>query len=160
MERNSLLGVCFLLFSLENGLRLFTVEEQKSKPFLFKEKGMISPPFETFEPRDGDADGTINRLIREEIGFPVSQIEIYAISSERFNLIPGRSNIFTSYGIGILNGNPNQDRNPMDDDIVFCGWKTIEELLSLKVRIETPTIIDHFSRNYLPEMLGKFSIVA
>jgi hypothetical protein len=160
MNKNFLLGVCFLLFTTNKKLRLFTVEEQKEKPKLFKEKGMISPPFETFESRDENAKGTIIRLIEEEIGFSVSQVEIYAVATEKFNLIPGNDNIFTTYAVGILNGDPNQERHPKDTDIVFSGWKTIDELFLCKVRIETRPIIDHFIKNYLPGILNKFSVTA
>lgn len=155
-----LLGVCFLLFSTDRDLRLFTVEEQKSKPVLFKEKGMISPPFETFEQKDIDARGTIIRLIEEEIGFLISQVEIYAIAGEKFNLIPGNNNIFTTYGVGVLNGDPNQKRHPKDNDIVFSGWKTINELLLCKIRVETGPIICHFEKNHLPGLLNKLSATA
>lgn len=157
---NPLLGVCFLLFSFNGEVRLFTVEEQKSKPELFKEKGMISPPFETFEEKDLDTRGTIIRLVEEEIGFLVSQIEICFVSEEKFNLIPGNKNIFTTYGVGILSGDPNQQRNPKDNDIVFSGWKTINELLLCRIRIETVPIINHFQKNYLSGLLNKLSVTA
>lgn len=160
MKQGSLLGVCFLLFTVDKKLRLFTVEEQKAKPSLFKEKGMISPPFETSEAGDRNAEGTIIRLIEEEIGFPVSQVEIYAVATKKFNLIPGNDNIFTTYGVGILNGDSSQERHPKDTDIVFSGWKTIDELFLHKVRIETRPIVNHFTKNYLPGLLNKFSVTA
>jgi hypothetical protein len=160
MNKDCLLGVCFLLFTVGKSLRLFTVEEQKAKPSLFKEKGMISPPFETFESRDENAEGTILRLIEEEIGFPISQVEIFSVAKEKFNLIPGNDDIFTTYAVGILNGDPSQERHPKDTDIVFSGWKTMDELFLCKVRIETRPIFEHFAKNYLPGLLNKLSVTA
>ena len=67
----------------------------------------------------------------------------------KFNLIPGRPDIFTQYAYGTFHGDPNVTREPADNDVKFAGWFTIEELFSKSknLRIETAPILEHFLIN-------------
>ncbi|MFA6047782.1 MAG: hypothetical protein WCV59_02825 [Parcubacteria group bacterium] len=145
MAKN-ILGVGFPVFSINDSgeLEVFTVKELRDKPEYFKKKGMISFPLETFEEKDVTPHGTILRLIKEEMGFLNGQVKICHIFREKFNLIPGRRDVFTAYGYGIFTGDRNQILQPEDDDVAYFGWKTIPELFRHSVRIETSPILDHF----------------
>lgn len=146
-------GVGFLLFSIIDKIpKLFVVRELKSKPEICKEAGMLSFPLETFNKKDQTTHGTILRLLHEEIGVSKKSIIICKIVPRRFKLIPGRNDVETIYGYGIFLGNPNQNFNPYDDDIIFVGWMTIRELLAQKTRVEVHPIIDDFLTR---EILGE-----
>lgn len=145
---NDILGVGFLLFvSVGRSPQVFVIQELTAKPLLHKEKGMLSFPLETLKPEDLGPERTINRLLVEEVGIPPSQVEICGITPERFNLIPGRNNIWTTYGYGLFLGDPNQDFHPEDDDIAFAGWMTLQALLSSRIRIEVRPVIEHLTRS-------------
>jgi hypothetical protein len=155
----SILGVGFLLFASGNGSnlpRLFTIKELESKPAIFKEKNMISFPLETFKEKDVTIQKTILRLMDEEIGIHPDQVELCNIFSRKFNLIPGRNDIFTAYGYGIFQGDLSQTFQPKDTDITYAGWKTIPELLRQRVRIEVKPILNHFTEtNHYPELIRR-----
>ena len=141
------IGVGFLLFTLVDGfLKLYTVRELKDKPEILKKSGMISFPIETFDPKlDKNEGDTIIRLIKEEIGFPIHQIKKFGIVPRNFFLLPDRKDIKTVYGYGLFTGNSDDTPTPSDSDIVFSGWKTTGELLSLpRIRIETDPILKDF----------------
>ncbi len=145
-----IIGVGFLLFSLIDGaFKVFTVEELKGKPENKKEAGMMSFPLETFEVKDICPRNTITRLIREEIGVPIDQVEIMGFSFQEFRPIPGREDITILYGFGKFSGDPNQEFKPKDDDIKFVGWFTPKELLNRHfVRVEVPSLLAHFATNF------------
>jgi hypothetical protein len=149
-------GVGFLLFTSGNGApRLFTVKELKSKPQYFKSSGMVSFPLETFEEKDGSFKTTIERLLREEIGISPQEVRNCCVVKEKFQLIPGRNDIYTIYGYGLFSGYPKDFFIPEDNDIKFSGWKTIDELLQQNTRVETRPILEHFRRNHFRELFGK-----
>lgn len=142
-----ILGVGLLLFTPKNGTgspKLFTIKELESKPAFFKERDMVSFPLETYKEKDITIRKTILRLIDEEIGIHPDQVEICNIFSQRFNLIPGRNDIFTAYGFGIFRGDFGQVFQPKDKDVAYFGWRTVPELLRQRVRIEVKPILDHF----------------
>ncbi len=150
------IGVGFLLFSTDSkNSKIFVVRELKDKPEIYKRKGMLSFPLETFKKSDGGFDGTLDRLIVEEIGVPRNMVLVDRIVPENFYLIPGRSDIITVYGYGFFRGNPAAHLFPSDDDIAFAGWYTCEELLNYPLtRVETAPILQHFLKNYAREFLG------
>lgn len=138
-------GVGFLLFCFIDGfLKIFTVRELKSKPAIYKEAGMLSFPLETYEETDGDYAKTIERLLKEEVGIPPSEVAICRVFEEKFKLIPGREDVETAYGYGIFLGNHSCTFIPCDDDIEFGGWMSIKELLTYRIRVEVEPIIKHF----------------
>jgi len=138
-------GVGFLLFHFINGSpKIFVIRELKDKPVLRKKAGMLSFPLETFKDNDHNHLGTIVRLLEEEVGIALSEVEILGVFSERFNLIPGRKDIETVYGYGLFLGDPCREFIPDDDDIVFAGWMTLAEILQHPIRVEVAPIIDHF----------------
>lgn len=152
MVENGAIGVGLLLFS--NG-HLLTVRELKDKPVICKQAGMVSFPLETFRDEDVRPEGTIIRLLWEELGILPEQVKLWGISPRKFHLIPGREDITTLYGIGKFLGNPDQKFIPKDDDIQIEGWKTPWELLSLdNPRIEVFPIINDF----LAIRLGDFKL--
>jgi len=162
MAKN-ILGVGFLAFTMNDSgkLKIFTVKELQDKPEYFKEKGMISCPFETYEKKDVTPRGTILRLIKEEMGILNGQVEICHIFPEKFNLIPGRRDVFTAYGYGVIRINRNQIFQPEDDDVTFFGLKTIPELFRYPVRIETAHILDHFLDSpHYRKLIGKLAKAA
>jgi len=152
MSNAMIVGVGFLLFSRKNSNRVFTVEELASKPEYCKQKGMISFPLETQIATDNGTKGTIERLIKEEIGFPLEWIEIVGVSESHFSLIPDRDDIVTRYGFGFLRVAEDSSFSPSDVDIDFAGWRRLEDLLNppthTSVRIETRPIICDFIKNY------------
>ncbi len=162
MESGMIIGVGFLLFS-KNELGepcVFTVEELVGKPSISKEAGMISFPLETFQKQDMSEIGTIFRLLEEEVGVHPHFVDICKVSPEKFSLIPGRQDIVTVYGYGTLLGNPGRKFRPKDSDIRFAGWKTLNELLVCRIRVETTPIIRHFYVNHFKELLNQLSVAA
>jgi len=152
-----LVGVGLLLFTQEKNPRLFVVRELKGKPALCKEAGMISFPLETCKEVDGSLEGTVARLVEEEIGLSMSAIDLCGIDPERFRLIPGRSDVDTRYGYGIFLGNPEQFFHPKDDDIEFAGWMSCESLLNSFIRAETAPIINHFLVNHHWDLIKRIN---
>lgn len=151
-------GVGFLLFSKKgNGIpRLYTVRELESKPQYHKHAGMESFPLETYEKKDGNLEGTAKRLLDEEIGITSQEVESCCLEKTRFNLIPGRKDIFIVYGYGIFTGDPEKIPGPKDKDVVFAGWATPSELLKKYIRVETSPILCHFFENH-SHKIGRFS---
>jgi hypothetical protein len=148
-----IVGVGFLMFTFKNGdlPELLTIEELKDKPEYCKKAGMISFPLETVEEEDGGFQGTIIRLLKEEVGIHLGQVIICEIIPEKFQLIPGRNDVDTVYAYGIFKGNTDPSNfKPRDNDIRFAGWKTIKELRSGFVRVEVGPVLDHFitSKHY------------
>jgi hypothetical protein len=140
-----IVGVGFLMFTLERVPRLFVVKELKGKPTIFKESGMLSFPLETMEEIDGGVvENTIWRLIEEEIGTDQTLVKILGVEQRRFKLIPGRDDIETVYGYGLFLGNPEKEFSPSDTDIAFAGWWPINRLLQQNVRVEVRPILEHF----------------
>ena len=152
-------GFGFLLFSFVNK-GMFTVKELNGKESIKKQAGMIGPPFETVKGSESPEE-TINRLIIEEIGVPIEQVIICNILEQKFRLIPGRPEIFTSYGYGIFLGDPKQKFKPTDTDIVFAGWRNPAELREEFIRIETLPILDHFNKcGHRTAMMDKMEEIA
>jgi hypothetical protein len=149
-----IVGVGFLMFTLERIPRLFVVKELKGKPAILKERGMRSFPLETMKEIDGGVvENTIRRLIREEIGTDQTLVEILGVEQRRFKLIHGRDDVVTVYGYGLFLGNPEQKFSPLDTDIVFAGWKTLAELSCSFTRVETVPILNHFQENHFQEVV-------
>ncbi|HBI34033.1 MAG TPA: hypothetical protein DEA43_02420 [Candidatus Moranbacteria bacterium] len=145
-----IIGVGLLLFtSIEGVPKMYTVKELKAKPSIFKEVGMIGPPFETMEEKDDDnIETTITRLIQEETPFSISEICLHEIISEDFNLIPKRPDIFTRYAYASLKSDPPEEILELPDiDISFAGWHPLCEMYDKFTRIETLPILNHFKRN-------------
>ncbi|HEX8973991.1 MAG TPA: NUDIX domain-containing protein [Patescibacteria group bacterium] len=150
MEKTNIVGVGLLIFAIVKGLpRIYTVKEKKAKPSIFKEAGMLGPPFETVKEIDRSIEETIWRLIKEETGIPREMIDLQKVIPESFNLIPGRPDIFTMYGYAFYKGEPEDASlfTPEDDDIEFRGWYTMAELEEEHLRIEVPFILDHFRKS-------------
>lgn len=145
------IGVGLMLFARIDGAnKLFTLKELRNKPLIHKVAGMVSFPLETYEPEDAYVRNTINRMLEEEIGIARDQVKIILISDAKFRLIPGNENIISTYGVGIFHGNPFQEFHPKDDDIIFDGWRTPEELLEQPlIRIEVEPMLKHFREKYL-----------
>ncbi|MFZ2975648.1 MAG: NUDIX hydrolase [Candidatus Moraniibacteriota bacterium] len=142
--KHGAIGVGLLLF-LDG--RILTVKELRSKPEIKKEAGMVSFPLETLKDKDANPDGTIKRLLWEELGLLPNQVNFWGISPNKFNLFTERKDITTFYGVAKFLGNPGHLFIPKDDDIAIAGWKTPWELLSTeksKVRIEVHPILNHF----------------
>jgi len=150
-------GVGFLLFSKNpSGIwELFTIVELESKPQYHKERGMLSFPLETFEERDGNFTGTIDRLIKEEIGVPLNEVVVSGIARDCFQPIPGREDVHTYYGYGLFTGNRERVFAPEDTDIKFAGWWSAELLLRQKVRVEVYPILKHFAENHSSALLDQ-----
>lgn len=158
MAERKIFGVGFLLFTINNKIpKLFTIEELKDKAEVKKEKGMLSFPLETFEEKDKTFENTIKRLLIEEVGVSLSQVDIKGIASKIFQLIPGRRDIYTVYGFGLFLGNLSDDFVPADNDVKFSGWKTIEDLCWHKTRSETVPILEHFIEKHFQELFGSVS---
>lgn len=145
-EEKSIVGIGLLLFAwIKGGWRIFTIKELKSKPMIRKESGMISFPLETQEEKDGSMEGTLSRLIDEEVGNISEQVCIYEMVSKKFLIHKG---IEIFYFYGIFGGDYRQNFSPKDDDIVYAGWWTLEELLAFtKIRVEVLPILQHFMKN-------------
>ena len=150
-------GVGLLLFTQEWNPRMFVVEELNAKPQYRKEKGMVSFPIETHEAADGSIEGTIQRLIVEEVGIDPSEVVLCGIEPRAFRLIPGREDVESRYGFGVLRGSPSRQFQPRDPDIRFVGWRTAEELLVCHVRIETAPIVEHFRIKHLRAFMQRIS---
>lgn len=145
-EPEELVGVCFLLLtSIRGRICVYTVMELKPKPAIFKEVGMIGPPFETAQECDKGVNGTLLRLVAEETTIPMEMITICETIPERFKLFPHRPDIFTHYAYGIFRGDPSIAKNPPDDDISFAGWIPFFDLKEKFLRVETPRILKHFT---------------
>ena len=145
---NEIVGVGFLIFATVRGLpRMYTVEELAAKPAIFKEVGMIGPPFETMESQDGNIEGTLARLIKEETPFSTESVALCEIIPRTFRLIPGRPDVITRYAYGIFKGDPEKDIGPVDHDIRFAGWHTLGELSGKFLRIEVSPILEDFRRH-------------
>lgn len=148
-----IIGVGFLLFAPINGAqKLFTVRELKNKAAYDKKAGEITFPMETQEGAEKNLTATLQRLIEEEISRNTSivgDIKVISIFNEEFRFIPNRPDIVVFYGIGKFFGNPNQNFQPKDNDIVFSGWRTIQEMLSGKfpVRHGVIPVLNHFIGN-------------
>lgn len=149
-----ILGMGLLLFIEKDGeLLFFVIEELMDKPAIAKKQGMKSFPLETHKPGDESEYGTIQRLVVEEIGITPELIEFKGISPQKFQLIPGRPDIFTGYGYARFIGDPGHVFCPQDTDIRFVGWQKMEALLAGFVRVEVPAILAHFQQNYIKEVL-------
>jgi hypothetical protein len=146
-----IIGVGFMLFTPINGVnKLFTVRELKDKPAFDKKSGEITFPMETKEQRDQNLKAVFKRLVEEEIGISFNgNMRIVHISKEEFRPIPGRKDVLVFYGIGKFYGDPNQKFQPRDDDVIFSGWRTVEEMLSGKfpVRHGVISMLEHFLKN-------------
>lgn len=143
-------GVAFLLFAkVDNDLKLYAIKELTSKPAIFKEAGMISFPLETMEEEDdGVVERTLLRLIDEETGIPIKYIVIGDIIKKDLILIPQRKDIIFNYAYGFFIGNPQAVSifKPKDTDIVFAGWKSVNELLKSFRRVEVEPLMAHFEK--------------
>ncbi len=159
MDRKAPKGVGFLLFFIdENGVpRLYTIKELNDKPQYSKCSGMVSFPIETFEEKDVNPQGTIRRLLREEMGILENEVIFFDIAQEVFHPIPGREDIDIFYGYGLFSGNSGKIFVPGDVDIVFAGWKTLEELLAQYIRVEVRPILEHFKNNHSEQLFGKLN---
>lgn len=144
------IGVGLLLFS---NRKILTVRELKSKPHYHKFAGMMSFPLETYETEDKTPRGTIDRLLKEELGIPKEEAVITEIIQRQFFLIPGKEDVVTIYGFGFFLGDPKRRFQPMDNDIEVIGWKTPEELMSSSpIRIEViPIITDFLTRSLMQD---------
>lgn len=148
-----IIGVGFLLFApIDGAFKLFTIEELRGKPENKKEAGMRSFPLETFETKDICPRNTIARLLEEEAGISIEQVQIVGFSFQEFKPIPGREDITILYGFGVFLGDPDQVFIPEDNDIKFVGWYTPEELLSRNVRVEVAPLLEHFNANYIGKL--------
>lgn len=144
-------GIGLLLFApFGREWRLFTIKELKDKPSISKKAGMITFPLETKELSDRHLEDTVERLVKEEIGASRKEISIIEIPKITFQPVPKREDIILSYAVGIFKGNPLQNFFPADDDIVFSGWKTLDELLTMPlIRHEVNPMITHFRQNFM-----------
>lgn len=151
-----IVGVGLLLFAkIGNIPKIFVIQELKEKPEIAKKRGMLSFPLETFKEVDGNPRITLERLVEEEIGISPLQVLICAMEEEKFHLIPGKNDIVTMYGYGIFLGDPGQVFQPKDNDVIFSGWRTLDELADCFVRVEVCPIIEHFRLFHYEELLRK-----
>lgn len=149
-----IVGVGFLMLTLERVPRLFVVKELNDKPAISKVSGMLSFPLETMREIDGGVvENTIWRLIDEEIGTDQALVQILGVERERFKLIPDRDDVETVYGYGLFLGNPEHKFSPSDTDIAFAGWKTLAEVSCSFTRVETVPILNHFRKNHFREVV-------
>lgn len=149
-----IVGVGFLMFTIERVPRLFVVKELKDKPAILKKSGMLSFPLETMEEIDGGVvEDTIWRLVEEEIGTDQTLVKILGVEQRRFKLIPGRDYVETVYGYGLFLGNPEHKFSPSDTDVAFAGWHTLVEVSCSFTRVETAPILNHFRKNHFREMV-------
>lgn len=151
-----IVGVGFLLFSVIDGVpKLFVIRELKDKPEIFKKKGMLSFPLETFKTADGSYINTIIRSLKEEIGICPDQVADIHVMPDNLHLIPGKNEIVTKYGYGIFLGETDTGFTPTDNDIEFAGWLTCEELLACPlIRVETSPVLLHFLENHRREIFN------
>lgn len=145
IANQNVIGIGFLLLTfIEGHWRILTIKELGSKPEINKESGMISFPIETLEERDKSEEGALLRLIKEETGITLKQIQFYEMVPKRFSSVD-YVGLEMIYAYGVFNGDYRQNFIPRDTDIVYAGWWTIEELLSFpKRRIEVSPILQHF----------------
>lgn len=129
------------LILLRSDGSLLAVRELKSKPEIHKEAGMISFPLETFEEEDGNLQTTIFRLLKEELGISVEEVDLWGIAPQVFTIIPGRRDIKVYYGVGNYLGDPTRKFCPKDDDVEVVGWITPAGLLMEYHRVEVPPIL-------------------
>ena len=139
-----MVGIGLILLSSENSL--LAIRELRSKPEIHKKAGMLSFPLETFKEKDGNLRATIGRLLEEELGIPIEEVELWGIAPQFFTIIPGRRDIRVYYGVGTYLGDPTREFRPKDDDVEVVGWMTPGGLLMERhIRVEVAPILLDFS---------------
>jgi hypothetical protein len=139
---SEIIGVGLLLF-LKG--KLLVIRELRSKPQYSKYAGMLSFPLETFEKSDITFRKTLSRLAQEELGIINGEIILRNILPDKFNLLPGKPDIATYYGVADFAGSSEHIFVPQDDDIEVIGWMNPDELLQQKnIRVEVRPILEHF----------------
>ncbi len=151
-EGRKKVGMGFLLFrKIESKWTIFIIKELKDKPQYFKKAGMRSFPLETQKEGETDEE-TIRRLVKEETPFSWEQVDFQWIAKEKFNLIPGRKDIFIGYGFGFFKeGIETIKETPVDPEIEVVGWKGLGILLKKEkdfLRIEVWPVWMDFLKNY------------
>ena len=147
-----IVGVGLLLYrTLPNGtMQILVVRENRAKPLIGKEAGMLSFPLETQEIQDEESViRTMQRCAGEELGIsPNQMVECFSVAIE-FRLFPDveEYNIVTRYGIARYIGIPDHTVSSLSRETEVVGWMTVPELLAQPlIRVETRPICEHFIR--------------
>ena len=130
-------GVGILLISSKS--TLYVVEEMESKPFIQKERGMLSFPLETIE-EDETPLITLRRLMTDEVGtIEVDNFE--QLQSFEFTHPACRVTIH----MYIARVKQEFIAAPADNDVIYHGWMTPTELLGHRhKRVEVNPIVSAY----------------
>ncbi len=147
-----IVGVGLLLYrTLPNGtMQILVVRENRAKPLIGKEAGMLSFPLETQEIQDEESViRTMQRCAGEELGISPNQMgKCFPVAIE-FRLFPEveEIDIITRYGIARYVGIPECAFRSSTRETKVVGWMTVPELLAQPlIRVETRPICEHFIR--------------
>ena len=151
-EKKMIVGVGLILYRIDDygRMRIMVVRENRAKPLIGKEAGMLSFPLETQETQDeGSIIRTMRRCAGEELGIsPDQMVECFPVAIE-FRLFPDveEYNIVTRYGIARYIGIPDHTVSSFSRETEVVGWMTVPELLAQPlIRVETRPICEHFIR--------------
>jgi predicted NUDIX family NTP pyrophosphohydrolase len=131
-------GVGLIVIAGNTG-KILTVKELEDKPVIKKRAGMRSFPEETVRRNESIADA-MQRLMIEEIGVTINRDINYFIQDKV--VVSDLPQVLMS--VGFIQVPMEFDVIPVDIDIIFGGWHTVEEMLSGKIltRIETGPILE------------------
>jgi len=133
-------GIGLIILAGDTG-RILTVKELEDKPVIKKTAGMRSFPEETIKNGESVASA-MQRLMIEEIGIVLEQEIRYFINEKA--VTDKLSNVTMS--IGYVKVPMEFEARPVDNDIIFGGWHTIEDMLSGEIltRVETKPILETY----------------
>lgn len=151
-EKKMIVGVGLILYRIDDygRMRIMVVRENRAKPLIGKEAGMLSFPLETQETQDeGSIIRTMRRCAGEELGISPNQMgKCFPVAIE-FRLFPDveECDIVTRYGIARYIGIPDHAVSSFSRETEVVGWMTVPELLAQPlIRVETRPICEHFIR--------------
>ncbi len=151
-EKKMIVGVGLILYRIDDcgRMRIRVVRENRAKPLIGKEAGMLSFPLETQETQDEESViRTMQRCAGEELGISPNQMgKCFPVAIE-FRLFPDveECDIVTRYGIARYIGIPDHAVSSFSRETEVVGWMTVPELLAQPlIRVETRPICEHFIR--------------